>query len=80
MPDVSQYGRDADPVFATPRGTPLDVSNLRRRVLRPAAQQAGLEPLGFHVFRHTCASLLFDAGRNLKQIQEWLRHHDPGSH
>ncbi len=43
---------------------------------RPA-QRAALEPLGFHVFRHTCASLLFDAGRNLKQIQEWLGHHDP---
>jgi integrase len=78
MRDASRYGRDTDPVFATPRGTPLDVSNLRRRVLRPAAQRAGLEALGFHVFRHTCASLLFDAGRNLKQIQEWLGHHDPG--
>jgi len=37
-----------------------------------------LAPLGFHVFRHTCASLLFDEGRNIKQIQEWLGHHDPG--
>jgi integrase len=74
----SAFGRDDDPVFASPRGTPLDVSNLRVRVLRPTAEQAGLEPLGFHVFRHTCASLLFDAGRNIKQIQEWLGHHDPG--
>ena len=74
----SDFDRDTDPVFATPRGTPLDVSNLRVRVLRPAAERAGLAPLGFHVFRHTCASLLFDAGRNIKQIQEWLGHHDPG--
>jgi integrase len=74
----SSFDSDADPVFATPRGTPLDVSNLRVRVLRPTARRAGLEPLGFHVFRHTCASLLFDAGRDIKQIQEWLGHHDPG--
>jgi integrase len=78
MRETSQYGGDADPVFATPLGTPLDVSNVRRRVLQPVARQAGLGSMGFHVFRHTCASLLFDAGRNLKQIQEWLGHHDPG--
>ncbi len=74
----SHFGGESDPVFATPRGTPLDVSNLRLRVLRPTASRAGLAPLGFHVFRHTCASLLFDEGRNIKQIQEWLGHHDPG--
>lgn len=32
----------------------------------------------FHTFRHTCASLLFDKGRNIKQVQEWLGHADPG--
>jgi hypothetical protein len=31
---------------------------------------------GFHTFRHTCASLLFAAGKNVKQVQEWLGHHD----
>lgn len=34
--------------------------------------------VSFHIFRHTCASLLFDAGRNIKQVQEWLGHADPG--
>ena len=34
--------------------------------------------VSFHTFRHTCASLLFDAGRNVKQVQEWLGHADPG--
>lgn len=32
----------------------------------------------FHTFRHTCASLLFDDRRNIKQVQEWLGHADPG--
>jgi integrase len=33
--------------------------------------------VGFHTFRHTCASLLFDQGRNVKQVAEWLGHADP---
>jgi integrase len=40
-----------------------------------------LEPeswVGFHTFRHTCASLLFEAGRNVKQVADWLGHADPG--
>lgn len=32
----------------------------------------------FHTFRHTCASLLFEAGKDVKQVQEWLGHSDPG--
>jgi site-specific recombinase XerC len=34
--------------------------------------------VSFHTFRHTCASLLFAEGRNVKQVQEWLGHADPG--
>jgi integrase len=34
--------------------------------------------VSFHTFRHTCASLLFNSGRNIKQVQEWLGHADPG--
>jgi site-specific recombinase XerC len=26
----------------------------------------------FHTFRHTCASLLFEAARDVKQVAEWL--------
>ena len=31
----------------------------------------------FHTFRHTCASLLFENGKNVKQVSEWLGHADP---
>jgi integrase len=31
--------------------------------------------VGFHTFRHTCASLLFAQGRNAVQVQRWLGHH-----
>ncbi len=33
--------------------------------------------VSFHNFRHTCASMLFATGRNIKQVQEWLGHADP---
>lgn len=69
--------RTDGPIFATAAGGCLDVSNVRARVLRPAADRADLGRVGFHTFRHTCASLLFGAGKDLKQVQHWLGHHDP---
>jgi hypothetical protein len=33
--------------------------------------------VSFHTFRHTCASLLFAEGTNVKQVQEWLGHAGP---
>src|SRR5262245_61340736 len=41
------YGEDA-PVFATRIGTPLNPSNVRRRVLDPATVPLGLGWVGFH--------------------------------
>jgi integrase len=67
-----------DRVFTSPEGFPLAYGNLRRRVLVPATEAAGLEWVTFHTFRHTCASLLFEAGRDVKQVAEWLGHADAG--
>jgi integrase len=138
-------GDDA-PVFASAVGTPLMPGNVYRRVLAPAAIDAGLyvqvgpdvadvelcevvmrsgrrhlapvdgdatlcgrrgtsasstddrsgpscaicemaaeglsrksrkTAIAFHTFRHTCASLLFAEGRNVKQVAEWPGHADP---
>lgn len=79
------------PVFASKAGTPLRPENVSRRALAPAAIGAGFKvevevkgkkkdrsTVSFHTFRHTCASLLFEAGRNVKQVQAWLGHADPG--
>ena len=41
------------------------------------AEEAGVPWIGFHTFRHTCASLLFAEGRNAVQVQRWLGHHSP---
>jgi integrase len=70
------YRGDQSPLFATRAGTPLSRANVATRVLKPAARAVGVEA-SFHTFRHTCASLLFDAGRNVRQVSEWLGHADP---
>jgi integrase len=64
------------PVFSTSIGTALSASNVRNRVLAPARIAAGMEWVSFHTFRHTCASHLFDAGMNIKQVSAWLGHSD----
>lgn len=85
------YRGPESPVFASKVGTPLRPENVYRRALAPAAIRAGFKveveikgrkkersAVSFHTFRHTCASLLFEAGRNVKQVQGWLGHADPG--
>jgi integrase len=62
-------------VFQSRVGTALDPDNLFERVLSPACEEAGVEWAGFHTFRHTVASRLFAAGRNVVQVQSWLGHH-----
>ncbi len=78
-------------VFLTAAGKRIEPSNLMSRVLKPAAVEAGLGEwvpmkgghdraetwVGFHTFRHTCATMLFRHGLNAKQVQMWLGHHSP---
>jgi integrase len=74
--DTDWPGAD-DLVFPSMNGTPLGASNLHRRTLKPAAEEACVSWVGFHTFRHTCASMLFAEGRNAVQVQRWLGHHSP---
>ncbi len=70
-----EYRGPEAPVFASNAGTPLRPENVYRRALAPAAIGAGFKlevevdgkkkvrsAVSFHTFRHTCASLLFEAG------------------
>jgi integrase len=50
-------------VFPNRRGRPLNPDNIRYRVLKPAAERAGVSGIGLHALRHTCASLLIEEGR-----------------
>lgn len=85
------YGGEDAPVFRSTTGGALRPSNVYGRVVAPAAKAVGLtvevddgkggkrlrSAVSFHTFRHTCASLLFEAGRNVRQVAEWLGHADP---
>jgi len=71
----SEWPGDEDLVFPAGNGKVMSPNNLRRRVLKPAAEEACVAWVGFHAFRHTCATLLFAEGRNAVQVQRWLGHH-----
>jgi integrase len=68
---------DEAPLFPSRTGTHLNGENLLGRFLKPAVIRAGVPWAGFHTLRHTCASMLFRAGWNAKQVQIVLGHHSP---
>ena len=72
---ATEWPGDEDLVFSNRDGGALHVGNVRRRVLKPAAEEAGASWAAFHTFRHTCASMLFDRGANAVKVQRWLGHH-----
>jgi integrase len=78
-------------VFTAEQGGRLIPSNMMSRTLKPAAVRAGLGEwiieggrkraeswVGFHTFRHTCATQLFLRGWNAKQVSVFLGHSDAG--
>jgi len=68
----AKHGRLA---FPSTIGTPMDANNLRRQVLKPAAQEADVGWAGFHAFRHTFASLHIERGTNIVRLSRLLGHH-----
>jgi integrase len=68
-----QPGREAL-VFTAPRGDRLDEVNYRRRVLDPACERAGLEPIGYHVLRHTHGTIVAAETHDVRAVQRRLRH------
>jgi integrase len=74
---ASPYSQEGDPVFAGPLGTPPEPWALRRQVLDPAAEAAGLDVPGFHVLRHTCATNLLRRGVAPLVVSRWMGHHSP---
>ena len=64
-------------VFPGRDGSASDQGSLRRPVLVPAAERAGLNGVGFHTLRHTCASMLIESGVSPLRLQRWMGHHSP---
>jgi integrase len=63
-----------DLLFSSLTGTPLRVSNVRRRWFDRAAAAAGIPGLTPHELRHTAASLAIASGANVKAVQSMLGH------
>lgn len=72
MLDLSRPAREL--LFLGPRGGPVDRDNFRARVLKPAAEHAGLPDLRIHDLRHTAASLMIASGASIKDVQAALGH------
>jgi len=64
------------PMFRSRIGSPLDLDNLRQRVIVPALKAIGLEWHGWHAFRRGLATNLHDLGVSDLTIQQILRHSD----
>lgn len=75
---------DGDPVsvplvLVTRERTALNRNYFNTHVWKPALVKAGLEPSrenGMHALRHYYASVLLDAGENIKAVSSYLGHSD----
>jgi integrase len=74
----TRYKAASDWVFASPYSggrKPYWYQSLMRNRIREVARRAGItKKMGWHTFRHTCATLLRASGADIKVAQELLRH------
>lgn len=63
-----------DLVFANEAGKPIDPDNWVKRHFKPALRRGCLRAIRFHDLRHTYATLLINAGENIKFIQSQMGH------
>lgn len=63
-------------VFYSGNGTRIDARNLLRAYYT-AREKAGLEDVRFHDLRHTFATRLVQAGKDLYKVQKLMRHKTP---
>ena len=75
---ICLYSQAEDWVFGSERlfgRMPVWPDSLRSKILQPAARKAGIaKQIGWHTFRHTYSSLLAETGKDVKVVQELMRH------
>lgn len=72
----SKHSADAEPIFASRKGTPLTHRNVTRRGFEAAATKAEIEGVSFHKLRHAAASRLIDRGLSPVVVARVLGHAD----
>ena len=74
----SEFNEPGDFVFASLDGSPFSADNLRLCILYPALEVAGVvrsrSTHGFHLFRHSAASIVHACTRDIALAQELLGH------
>lgn len=70
---AARPGEPETRIFVTDSGCDIRLSNFRR-VLRQAAEEAGLPPILPYTFRHTCASLLAQSSVPVSAAAQWMGH------
>jgi len=68
------YRADLDLVFCRPGGSPEDPTIIGRRFTRRVRRLATVPAIGLHGLRHTHATLLLEAGVDVKTVSERLGH------
>jgi integrase len=69
---VSAYWQDYSLLFASSKGTPLDIENIVNRRSNPVLKRAGTRDIRWHDLRHTYATL--PRGVHPKYVQQSLGH------
>lgn len=67
-------GRDSGRLFLSSTGKPVNPKKLSDRVSRYVEQSGVGKPGACHLFRHTAATLMLDAGADIRFIQQLLGH------
>jgi integrase len=73
---VGKAWKDHDLLFPTTIGTPMDPRNLNRH-FAALCDAAGVRRVRFHDLRHSCATLLYEQGVKIENIQDVLGHSSP---
>jgi integrase len=71
---LRNLGKGREWVFESSAGTPVNPNNARRRYLKPAAQELGINVCGWHDFRHSLTTELRRNGTHPKVISDLLGH------
>lgn len=73
---IAKKWTDHGMVFATKLGTPIEPRNLNRH-FDQLCERAGVPRIRFHDLRHSCATILYDQGVPIENIQDVLGHSSP---